>query len=1185
MGMRIYNNLAAITADRYLEINRAAVEKSIEKLSSGLRINRASDDAAGLTISEKLRAQVNGLNRASMNAQDGISLLNTAEGALSEIHAMLQRIRELAVQAANDTLTQNDRIEIQKEIDQLKQEINRTADATEFNTKKLLDGSATALVSTDSPSDLKVIVRDVVAEGNYKITKQNEPTQAQVLKTDVFNLVATSKNPDGTRGLAEDFTTTNSIFFGVGQQLRSEDLTDFKNLEFSQNVGGDTNQRQDFRVTVGQVSSSSLTTSDQFAVTDHYFASAGGKASFAIATAGNGPAAGDSGYYEVEVTAIVGNGGVIDTTLGTADVYELTAREMDASGAVIREVVFNVDHTTANAASDLLGGAGASFVTAGATTVRLGANGTGYEVGDKILFTVNAAEDLGGNTANNQFYQQILQDMGDNGFALDTAGAGAVNDTAEDRGGLYIALGTTSGALDGTTHGANLLYYDSQGNRQLGTGNVRYGDSGWTVDSAGGSADFYMSETTLAERTTQLRDIDKLQGLFDLGAQAMTIYNGLGQKASVVVNGTDTMEGLADKIRDAIIRPLAQNGLGMGIDGDLGEKGVDGNVAKFVTTAVSNSDEAVAGTIVVRSTMPGMAGRLAFSADQALLDALSIAVIRNPDDPMTVTITDAHTGEIVGTTTTDDGVIRNVIQGVDIVQDQRVDVSVRYVGIGELLKPGDIAEGGAAPTGASLSTDIIAGISTFGTSNFQNFQGLEPDAGPVGATGNAVQDYEFVILDNGGANGANSIDQFSVADFSIAGASNLAGFSVDWANNAVAIQNAQGDQDGYYEVQVGSIMNGANSVTSATLANVDAANNSMSLILRHYDPNGTLLEEVTAQVGANSTSGIVVANNALELFTTAVTDIATPANNAAGLTTGLDIANNSSAAVILGAGANLISVGDKIVFTIADTSADASVVMLYNDATGDAGFTYVAAHDWGNANGPEAGLAYNGFISNSGTAAQVRVGLAQGVTTGTGSAGSQLNPTLGYYDAQGEFTVGGGTVTLGQAGDTIQNGSVMFTLQQEIQTGPGFVFESAPGAAEESIHVVDNRINLQIGANKGQIMTTSIGQMDSAALGLDDLLVVSREFAQEAIGKSDTAINRVSSERAKLGAFVNRLEHTTAVLDIQAENLLAAESRIRDLDMAKATIEFTRNQILMNAGMALLAQANALPQAVLQLLR
>src|SRR5690554_2299910 len=114
--------------------------KSIEKLSSGFRINRAGDDAAGLAISEKMRGQVRGLRQAIRNAQDGISLIQTAEGALQETHAILQRMRELAVQAANDTYTEEDRAEIQKEIDQLAAELTRIADTTEFNTQNLLGG-------------------------------------------------------------------------------------------------------------------------------------------------------------------------------------------------------------------------------------------------------------------------------------------------------------------------------------------------------------------------------------------------------------------------------------------------------------------------------------------------------------------------------------------------------------------------------------------------------------------------------------------------------------------------------------------------------------------------------------------------------------------------------------------------------------------------------------------------------------------------------------------------------------------------------------------------------------------------------------------------------------------------------------------------------------------------------------
>jgi flagellin len=139
--MIINNNMQAINAHRQLGINATAQSKSIEKLSSGLRINRAGDDAAGLSISEKMRAQIRGLNQASRNAQDGISLIQTAEGALNETHAILQRMRELAVQAANDTYVDNDRSYIQAEIKQLTAEINRIASTTEFNTQKLLDGT------------------------------------------------------------------------------------------------------------------------------------------------------------------------------------------------------------------------------------------------------------------------------------------------------------------------------------------------------------------------------------------------------------------------------------------------------------------------------------------------------------------------------------------------------------------------------------------------------------------------------------------------------------------------------------------------------------------------------------------------------------------------------------------------------------------------------------------------------------------------------------------------------------------------------------------------------------------------------------------------------------------------------------------------------------------------------------
>lgn len=150
--MRINHNISALNAYRNLATNNINTSKSLEKLSSGLRINRASDDAAGLAISEKMRSQIRGLQMAERNALDGISLIQTAEGALSTSHEVIQRMRELAVQAANDTYTDTDRAEIQKEINQLTSEVNRISNSSEYNTAVLLNGSRINSFNPDAMS-------------------------------------------------------------------------------------------------------------------------------------------------------------------------------------------------------------------------------------------------------------------------------------------------------------------------------------------------------------------------------------------------------------------------------------------------------------------------------------------------------------------------------------------------------------------------------------------------------------------------------------------------------------------------------------------------------------------------------------------------------------------------------------------------------------------------------------------------------------------------------------------------------------------------------------------------------------------------------------------------------------------------------------------------------------------------
>ncbi len=155
MAMIVQHNMQSMNANRMLGIVSTNLQKSTEKLSSGYRINRAADDAAGLAISEKMRSQIRGLSQASTNAEDGISLIQTAEGALNETHSILQRMRQLAVQAANGTETDDDRGNIQDEIEQLQDELDRIAETTEFNTMKLLDGSFDGIASTNTSAGPK----------------------------------------------------------------------------------------------------------------------------------------------------------------------------------------------------------------------------------------------------------------------------------------------------------------------------------------------------------------------------------------------------------------------------------------------------------------------------------------------------------------------------------------------------------------------------------------------------------------------------------------------------------------------------------------------------------------------------------------------------------------------------------------------------------------------------------------------------------------------------------------------------------------------------------------------------------------------------------------------------------------------------------------------------------------------
>jgi len=767
MGLRINQNITALNAHRNLVATDSALSKSLERLSSGLRINRAADDAAGLAISEKMRGQVNGLTQASRNAQDGISLIQTAEGALNEVHSILQRMRQLAVQAANDTLTLNDRVEIQREIDQLKAEINRIANTTEFNTKKLLDGTAAALASTDKETTQVIAKGPISTFGNYEINIAATPGKSQILKTDIFK----------AQGLEIENLEINTGDSGI------------QNITLNRTSG--------YVLPVGSYQVNTVASADSAVNADYtvtaYKQAAGSGSLVSTATAVTTTNTIGSGYLLLEVTNISGQ----QVTFRIQEYYVNTA-----TGAV-----------GSNTASVTLTANGATNVSAainGVTTAFDFDNFTlgdvnNFTKGDKILFRINNRVAQGGDSIT------IQKNTGVGGgesirYAFNANG---VNNRTQSLWNAYLNI-------------TNGQFYVGQLNIQIGTlGSVT---PAATFDVARSGA------LAPADIDATLREVDRFtdaNGNFLVEyPQTITIYQGNGKSTTVTFFATDTLRDVRQKLNDAIANGLGQ-GQYVGNNANL--------FVEYVTNPVYGTPEAVAGTFVIRTAVPGAEGKLYFSGDQAFINALSLNVIQEAEDSkFNVTIYNAHTG------------------------------------------------------GNPIAEAVISGNRLVGV--------LDPN---VDVVFDAMSDIKV--------------------SFSVSG--RVWSFSADTANTN----------------------------------------------------------------------------------------------------------------------------------------------------------TYV--------------------------------------------------------------------------------------------------------------HLADSSLIFHIGANSRQDMNASIGRIDTLGLNLDSVLLIDNSTANDAIVRLDQAMSKVSDQRAVLGALQNRLEHTIANLGVARENIAAAESRIRDVDMAEEMMAFTRAQILMQAGVAMLAQANTIPQMVLQLLR
>ena len=758
MGMVVNHNIPALISYNAVSRTNNALQKSIQKLSTGLRINSAADDAAGLAISEKMRAQIRGLDRAVANSQDGISMIQTAEGALNETHSILQRMRELSVQSANDTLTQQDRGYIQLEIDQLREEITRIGNTTQFNKKKLLNGDAAVLWSSDNLKTRAIVnggLRQIdqfgqkaAAEGNYKIKIEAEAGRGEVKKSDLFKIkhknVIYNKSVNTAAGIkdvsvnnvpAGDYTVTNADpansavtrtgQFNVGGSISTKTIA-----AVAATTAIAANAADKVTVALAGLDGSPIDISASFnfgaAITNQHLADAivgalngktlqdGSKltASYAggdfkvtavnrdgtasdlkitLAATKAGAAATVTGWDALATAetpqnmtfddAITQAGDETKLTTNANILFEVSSVDTAADTVTLkaRVATLNTDGTTGTKTTTIVlrGGAVAPDINIGdqlgigsansfSLALKAGSAGA-FRVGSKFTYNVGLGADATGGLpakADAKITIGSTQNPkweGNWGTSIATSGYGLKADSVKNKDVSFnnFYLNEKTGEV---MEGAVTLSFNDK--YKAGTGEVVS-----TFSAA------YVGET--ANGDVRLRDLDKFwdaQGRFMLtDPQTITMTQGDGKQTKITLYANDTLNDVAKKFNEAIASGLGQSQY---VTGNSSAS----HFATFVSKAGSG-DEAVAGTFVLRSIVPGSNGTLSLAGDEDVINAFSLNVIQKASESTyRVSVEDAHTGNVVASErlVTGNKLIGVVNPNIDVEFDAMAGVSAKW---------------------------------------------------------------------------------------------------------------------------------------------------------------------------------------------------------------------------------------------------------------------------------------------------------------------------------------------------------------------------------------------------------------------------------------------------------------------------------------------------------------------------
>ena len=618
-NMNLFSMTPTVNAGR----NQNALSSAIKNLSSGMQINAFKDNPSRMSISEKMRGFILGLQTSSQNAQDGISYLQTAEGATNEITSMLQRMRELAVEGANGVYTANDRLEIQKEIDQLKEEIDRISDTTQFNTKKLINGDSTGAWNVGNDK-ISAVINGTVADGNYDINVDVKPGQNQVQSTQIFTM------REGELGAyISDKGTTN-----IGSVSNPEDL----NMPNPASAG--------YTVTVsnptdGGVATATVTNSMTYV---NSYQQEGSTMAFGAVSA-TAVTTNESGYFLVEFTESNSQ-----ASAGATYRVKFISAENGDEGAWVEyttedgKLVENYNSNGFNLSFEIP-------MLAGATEVK---------GGDKFLFNVS---DFKGVRNDNNL-------LGQGGGALQVSGNGVTGPTIVYSNPNSLTKEDNQNGIeetnDVTVHIVSLdpkTGYVSQGEMTLGFEEKVGGETqaGTTTINLRGEGQAATSTTKLSELANF---VDENGVELFANTQELTIY-GNNSKVTIYLEGDDTLQDFVDKLTTAITKDL---GMGSGLT-EVDKRLVNFNEVEGVGFGV------VPGTMILQSALTGKTGELSFTGNQKLMDALGLETVQESSQNLqTITAKDNLTGVVMGERVTSNSRVTDVIPGLDLIVDSRTGV-------------------------------------------------------------------------------------------------------------------------------------------------------------------------------------------------------------------------------------------------------------------------------------------------------------------------------------------------------------------------------------------------------------------------------------------------------------------------------------------------------------------------------